>query len=875
MPTPIVLWRMTMAALNRPLRCAPLAGGACLSLFVQGQASTDLCGFTVGAQWTVGTTCNPLDFDKPNSYGNEMSPANCGGSANDDAFAWFVGTGNPVIIRYTPPSGADGVLHILSGTCAAPVVEGCSDNCCDGAVETVTIATALGSNYVIRVQRWGGNGAMNNGTLCVYNAPPPPSNDNPCGALALAVNASCTYTTATTTNATGTTGVPAPGCASYNGGDVWFSAVVPANGNLNIETSTGAITDGGMALYTAPNCNGPFTLVECDDDDSPNGLMPMINATGLTPGSTIYIRFWEFGNNITGTFGMCATTYVPPPAPGCGDVFYDPGGAGTNYANNVSSTVTICPSSPGDMVVLNFTSFATENFIDELMIHDGPNTSAPLLGSYSGTALPPVIVASNAGGCLTADFDSDGSVTYAGWAANVSCMTPPPGDCVYVLRLNDSNGNGWGSSNVGVRINSGAWTHYTVTTSSNVVFIGVNIGDVIEFNYDNSGPNQGQNAYSVAKMGELPYFTSATPPVAGTTFSHTANCGPPPAAPQDCAGGVTLCSAQNISTSSTSTGVVDDLDPSNQGCLSAGERQGTWYYFSPQTSGSIAFSIAPANGTDDYDFAVWGPYASAQCPSGPPLRCSYDAPGPSTTGLSSTASQTSEGAGGTGWVLDIAANAGEVYVLYIDNYSTSGQAFTLSWQLSGGSTLDCTTLPVELLSLEAEANDPVIHVAWATATEHNSSHFNVQRSLDNSTFTTIGTVHASGNALFRTDYLFVDENPFRGTNYYRLEQVDLDGTTMRTQTVAATLKNGTDRPFLFPNPTADQLYISFRSHMDGQAVLHVRDALGRTIRTTNAAAVRGTSSALLEAHDLASGWYSLHIALPDGTTMPGEGFVRR
>ena len=116
----------------------------------------------------------------------------------------------------------------------------------------------------------------------------------------------------------GTTGVPAPGCASYNGGDVWFSAVVHANGNLNIETSTGAITDGGMALYTAPNCNGPFTLVECDDDDSPNGLMPMINATGLTPGSTIYIRFWEFGNNITGTFGMCATTYVPPPAPGCG-----------------------------------------------------------------------------------------------------------------------------------------------------------------------------------------------------------------------------------------------------------------------------------------------------------------------------------------------------------------------------------------------------------------------------------------------------------------------------------------------------------------------------------------------------------------------------
>ena len=50
-------------------------------------------------------------------------------------------------------------------------------------------------------------------------------------------------------------------------------------------------------------------------------------------------------------------------------------------------------------------------------------------------------------------------------------------------------------------------------------------------------------------------------------------------------------SSVSASKRSTSTGVVDDLDPSNQGCLSAGERQGTWYYFSPQPSGSIAFSM--------------------------------------------------------------------------------------------------------------------------------------------------------------------------------------------------------------------------------------------------------------------------------------------
>lgn len=1009
MSTPIVTRRIRTEHFGKTIVwLCPLLLMLC-SAQAMGQATTDACGFTAGAQWSVGASCNPTAFSKPGSFGNHMNPAGCGGSADDDAFGWFVGTGNPVIVTYTPPGGGDAVLHVLSGTCAAPVVEACSDNCCDGAAESVTIPTVSGTNYMVRVQRYGGNAAMN-GTLCVYNAPPPPANDGPCTATSLPVNATCTYTNATNADATGTSGVPDPTCANYNGGDVWFSVTVPATGGLILDTQTGAVTDGGMALYTAPTCSGTFTQVACDDDGSANGAMPKITAGGLTPGSTVYVRFWEFGGNGNGTFSICAQSYTPPPPPAnddpcaattvtvntdmnctsqtagtlldatasalpvspcsgtpdddvwfqftalastqylslnnvagsttdlyhavysgtcgtltniscsdpnnsilsgltigntywvriyswtstpgatstfdvcittpppppaCGQVFYDPGGAAANYGNNVHTVTTICPTVPGDMVSLTFTTFATEGFIDELALYDGPGTASPLLGTYGGTSLPPVTVASSPGGCITAEFTSDGSVTNSGWAANVTCITPPPGDCVYVLRLNDSNGNGWGSSNVGVRINGGPYTYYTVTTSSNVVFIGVNIGDVIEFNYDASGPNQAQNSYTVSKMGESPYFTSASPPAAGITFGHTVHCGPPPAVPQDCAGGITLCSSMNISTSSTSTGVVDDLDPSNQGCLSAGERQGTWYYFSPQVAGTIAFSIDPDNGSDDYDFAVWGPYASAQCPSGPPLRCSYDAPAPYTTGLNATATQTTEGAGGTGWVMDIDALAGEVYVLYVDNYSTSGQAFDLTWQLSGGANLDCTTLPVELITLDAYARNPVIDVQWATATEHNSSHFNVQRSGDNNTFTTIGTVAAMGNAAFRTDYLFVDEHPFAGTNYYRLEQVDLDGAIMRTHTVTATLATDPGKLVLYPNPATDLLNISFRSPVDGEAVLHVKDAVGRTLIATTAITDRGISTTALETGGLASGWYTLHIALPDGSMLQGGDFIKR
>ncbi len=133
-------------------------------------------------------------------------------------------------------------------------------------------------------------------------------NDDCSTAIPLTVGVNCimsAYSNATATTSS-TVGTPAPGCASYSGGDVWFRVVVPANGILTIDSQSGTITDSGMALYSG-SC-GALTLIECDDDDSANGAMSFITRTGLTPGSTVYIRFWEFGNDNNGTFGICATT---------------------------------------------------------------------------------------------------------------------------------------------------------------------------------------------------------------------------------------------------------------------------------------------------------------------------------------------------------------------------------------------------------------------------------------------------------------------------------------------------------------------------------------------------------------------------------------
>ncbi|WP_430403624.1 PKD domain-containing protein [Fluviicola sp.] len=114
----------------------------------------------------------------------------------------------------------------------------------------------------------------------------------------------------------------------------------------------------------------------------------------------------------------------------CSGTFYDSGGSGSNYGYGQDRTYTICPGVAGNKVRVNFTSFVTENGYDFLYIYDGANTSAPSLGTYSGTSSPGIVQAtpSNASGCLTFRFTSDGNFiftsTYAGWLGTISCIVP-------------------------------------------------------------------------------------------------------------------------------------------------------------------------------------------------------------------------------------------------------------------------------------------------------------------------------------------------------------------------------------------------------------------------------------------------------------------
>ena len=140
----------------------------------------------------------------------------------------------------------------------------------------------------------------------------PPSNDNPSGAIELTIANVVTYTTHTNLYSTSTTTESTPSCASYTGEDVWFKLTVPQYINsLDFDTQTGVITDGGLAIYRGTP--GSLVEIQCDDDSSPNGLMSFISRGDFFEYETIYIRVWEYGGGITGTFGISVTSPQPLP----------------------------------------------------------------------------------------------------------------------------------------------------------------------------------------------------------------------------------------------------------------------------------------------------------------------------------------------------------------------------------------------------------------------------------------------------------------------------------------------------------------------------------------------------------------------------------
>ncbi|WP_166426948.1 T9SS type B sorting domain-containing protein [Flavobacterium psychrotolerans] len=116
----------------------------------------------------------------------------------------------------------------------------------------------------------------------------------------------------------------------------------------------------------------------------------------------------------------------------CAGVFVDNGGIGSKYSSNQNSTITFCPTSPGDKIKISFTSFETQdldnnnNPTDYLDVWYGSTigTAGTQNESFSGNLAAFTITSTSPDGCISLKFTSNGTSTFPGWVANISCITP-------------------------------------------------------------------------------------------------------------------------------------------------------------------------------------------------------------------------------------------------------------------------------------------------------------------------------------------------------------------------------------------------------------------------------------------------------------------
>lgn len=173
-------------------------------------------------------------------------------------------------------------------------------------------------------------------------------------------------------------------------------------------------------------------------------------------------------------------------------------------------------------------------------------------------------------------------------------------------------------------------------------------------------------------------------------------------------------------------------------------------------------------------------------------------------------------------------------------------------------------LPVDLLSFAGQRNGTVVEISWSTASEFNNDYFIVEKSIDGVNYMGIGQVQGAGNSSVLQAYKLTDQSPYDGLSYYRLVQVDFDGTAQIFDPVAIDAIGGAPA-YLFPNPCrGESIYLNWQgSRVDSHATVAIYDLLGQMVHSEELASTLGRNQVKFKLSDqLGSGIYQM--VLTDG-----------
>ncbi len=235
----------------------------------------------------------------------------------------------------------------------------------------------------------------------------------------------------------------------------------------------------------------------------------------------------------------------------------------------------------------------------------------------------------------------------------------------------------------------------------------------------------------------------------------------------------------------------------------------------------------------------------------------------------------------TNWAIDNAPASGVTYNWSFPgatpSSSTLANPTNIQWNSQGAKTVTCTLgngtcnvvtitqninitapLPVDITSFTATEKQPGVELQWNTANEINNDYFIVYKSKDGLNFTEIGRVKSAGIQTGAT-YKFNDAQPGSGFVYYRLRQVDKNGSNKSSGVVKLRLGNNDLDVNVYPTVVADVLSYAVETPHASKMNVMVTDMSGRKLVTTTELFATGTSKKTINTGAFAKGIYMLTV----------------
>jgi len=212
---------------------------------------------------------------------------------------------------------------------------------------------------------------------------------------------------------------------------------------------------------------------------------------------------------------------------------------------------------------------------------------------------------------------------------------------------------------------------------------------------------------------------------------------------------------------------------------------------------------------------------------------------------------------GTTW---ISQSSGTTEGLYGVSFTDSDNGTAVGY---GGTILRTTTggvIPVELTAFTASISNSTVTLNWATATETNNQMFEIERSIEDGQFVTIGNVEGHGTTTEIQNYQYIDNiSDLQATSLsYRLKQIDYDGSYEYSEVVE--VKNLAPTEFAlhqnYPNPFNPVTTIRYSLPVKAQVELIIYNALGESVtQLVNEEKEAGRYEVKFDAAALPSGIY--------------------